>query len=148
MEGTIAAEMAIQLQDQGETVQWLGLLDTWAFSADNPRLIEIAALRANQQYEYFKTQLHQLSGDTRFFEQLYQHHATLLKEHAISDVHCSTYLFKAEVTKGVQHDEPSNYWKPYIKSPLRIYLTPGTHNTMLNEPNVVTLADYIQQGFN
>ncbi|WP_019217791.1 thioesterase domain-containing protein [Legionella tunisiensis] len=54
--GLIAAEIALQLQHQGETVAWLGLLDTWAFSADNPALVKVASARMNEQYNRFKEQ--------------------------------------------------------------------------------------------
>lgn len=142
MGGTVACEVAHQLQHRGENVAWLGLFDTWAFSADNQTLLDIARLRAKQQLSYYKENLQDFCKDS-FFNSLYKHHAKILADYKLQPLNCSIYLFKASET--IEYDDSTNYWKPYASLGYKVYIVSGSHNTILTAPHVDMLKEKIRQ---
>ena len=117
MGGLIALEMARQLQAQGEEVQLLALFDTKAPDAEEEfAVIDDASLLASFAL-HLGLSPEQIQDATD---------ASVLLEHAKA---ANIALFRAAETSNLGWEN------------LEVYNAPGSHMTILREPNVSVLAE-------
>ena len=116
--GTVALEIANQLLQAGERVNFIGLLDSWP-------------VYSNKFWE------------KEFFEQLMLQQFIPLVDAKITFFKAEELwpVFKEMATS-------SNCWEPFSTKPVDTHRVPGNHETMFWEPHVQMLADKIHQSIN
>lgn len=146
MGGVVAIEIARQLSEQKETIQWVGLIDSWAISVDHPKHINYFKQRITKEYASLKNRLNAANEETMILLNLFQHHVKLLTELKIAQLPFSVILFKAEDSVDGDYPEGSevNFWDLYSKLPIKIYPIPGDHKTIFDQKNIKTLAGQLE----
>lgn len=162
--GVIAFEMAQQLTRRGERVASLALIDSYVpkYSGEVEPLLEIDAAVAflrrlgldEERVEHFRHlafdaqvafMLEQAQKAAVVPDEITVNHALLARHigNAMAQYRPMPYqghtlLLKASESPHTQ--EPTNGWAPYVGSQLEARMVPGTHFTMVEEPNVKVLA--------
>ena len=146
--GTVAAEISHQLQEQGDTVNFLGLFDTWAAFTEAFNSRERLEKTLWRQYHFLKERLkdHNIANPESWLDLNYQR-LQLLLQYPHSHVQTPIHLFKAQDIEPEYQDlnEPSNHWSQYAKQPMTLYSVPGNHESLLVEPHVKTLAKLLTE---
>ncbi|EKN4689223.1 amino acid adenylation domain-containing protein [Yersinia ruckeri] len=147
--GTIAQGIAVKLQELGEEVAFLGLLDTyppetqdWHAPIEAEALAEVARER-----EVFMA----VAGDEQeerrnMFEQIqanYDDAVGLLSAATTAVYHGETTLFVATQTQP-EGDTPAAIWAPYVKN-LRTYPLDCSHITMMSPDTLKVLGPLLDQ---
>jgi polyketide synthase PksJ len=131
---TLAVEVARQLRNKDEAVKPLILFDGWAKFSDQQHLEEIFKAAIFREHK-------SLSVDKNFAELSWER-MRLLLNYQIPEIKDKLILFKAQKLlpeyQSINH--PNNYWDHYTKGCIDTYVIPGDHETMLAEPNVLTLT--------
>ncbi|MEE9452109.1 MAG: amino acid adenylation domain-containing protein, partial [Gammaproteobacteria bacterium] len=138
----MAVEMARQLLAQGKAVQFIGLLDGWAFYPDTVKTREFLQTHMRKQHQEVQRQLAMLAvDDIQPFIDLHWHRAHLLANHPLTFVDAHLTVFKAAQTslalKSVEVAD--NHWSAHCRS-LELISVPGDHETMFYDPHVQVLA--------
>jgi len=171
--GMLALEMARQLRDQGESVPFLGLFDTWAPGYPRYRplwrralahLATLARLPAREGREYVQVRLRALGSFTsrRSAMALRLAAAALgrpspaaafalegpylwaLREYAPRPYSGPITLFRAlGQPVGCVHD-PTNGWAGLARGRLEVHEVPGEHASLIFEPNVRAWAPLLR----
>jgi amino acid adenylation domain-containing protein len=140
--GTIALEIANQLLQSGEKVNFIGLLDSWPVYSKKfweKEFFEQLMLQQFQRMDFTK--------DFQFLLKLQKHRMSMLRYYKIPLVNAKITFFKAEELWPVFKEMPvsSSCWEPFSTKPVDTHMVPGNHETMFWEPHVQVLADKIHQ---
>ncbi len=144
----ISVEIAKQLQILGEEVGFVGLLDGWA--AFPQMLEERAFFEANmrRQYNAMKNKF-QAKGisNAEHLLALQWHRSQMFRAYKTPFLNTKLTLFKATVTVEIfkNIDGLYNHWEQYSPFPIELYLVPGGHESMFQEPNVKFLAKVMDE---
>lgn len=142
---SVATEIAHQLLEAGERVNYLGLIDGWGkfsktkFDIDYVRAI-IHLYKRQDITEYDDHVENQI-----FWEELLQHRLETMLRYKHKTLSIKLTLFKAtELLPEYQEiDAEDNHWSPYSNVPIDVFSITGNHNTMLQDSNAAVLAKSI-----
>lgn len=143
---TVVIEIAHQLLAQNQSIHFVGLFDGWA---------ALSGLQLKS--DYAKTLILHHEGfdeaalvpkdvsNPALWENLLKHRLEMMVKYKIKKVHTKLSLFKAEdiLSEYQEINAPDNHWSDYATL-LDVYPVPGDHNTMLQNPNVTSLASFIR----
>jgi len=146
--GNLSVEMAYQLKNKGESVAFIGLLDAWAYYPES---------LLNQEYfeSLMRRQYHNLHRE--FMAKGIQHAEQFLElqfkriqmshRYQPPSIDFPLTLFKAADTLPLfkSIESPANRWEDYTAKNIVTYRVPGDHETMFQDPQVVTLVHYLNQ---
>lgn len=149
--GVMALEIAKQLSSKGENTKKIFMFDSWA---RYPERIQNKAFFDKLMQEQTK-QLEQefkklgISESKRWID-LQWKRASLIWDYKLpKDSNHEVILFKAKTPphhfEEIEH--PNNYWNNYIKQ-LTTITTPGTHESIFQEPNLKQLASAFKNSLN
>ncbi|MCI0396601.1 MAG: amino acid adenylation domain-containing protein [Chloroflexi bacterium] len=171
MGGTIAFEMARQLQSQGEEVAFLALLDTPArFTPENAGDVDEVEVLTNVARQYHiplaANELDQVAPDQllpyfieqaraanivppdlsqlRHYLDVYKLHNRIVLDYTPAIFSGRITLFRASEGFSEERDGPALGWEQYSTQPLEIHPVPGDHGTMAFEPHVQVLAEQLR----
>jgi amino acid adenylation domain-containing protein len=135
--GNVAYEIANRLQQQGQAVNLLALIDSWATYAN-----------ALQNENGFKT--HFKTGDNPLPKQLINlawEREQLLLNHSLSTTHQEIVLFKASYLLDLYQsiEDPTNGWANYNKGKILCHTVDGNHETIINNKNSRTILHLIKR---
>jgi len=148
MGGLIAFEMVQQLQRAGQEIALLALLDSQTPASFGETDINDEAL-----LRYFKSDRNALYGadwdgpDSDQLSRLFQ--VFRANVHAMMSYEPKRYagritFFRASDRRADAPEDPIDEWKSLAADGVEVHLAPGTHHTMLKEPAVLVLADWIK----
>lgn len=140
---TIVVEVIKQLEEQGEQVACAALIDGFAdFSLVKQRFLHD---RSNYLQELQNLMPGDISEDSPYFETMCQRLDMLLK-YQVPTIKTPVVLFKAKdvLQKFEVLSSADNGWGKY-STVAKVYEIPGTHETMLAEPNVTWLAKSLNE---
>jgi amino acid adenylation domain-containing protein len=143
MGGTIAFEIAHQLQRSGEKINFLALLDSWAVFTDQFRDKHFFAEKMRAQLGSIEKKLKSsisLNIDSMLSSQWSR--MQLLLKYKPKILSCKITLFKAEKLLPEYEiiNNSSNHWYQYSNLPIECYTTPGDHDTLMLVPNINVLS--------
>lgn len=139
---TMAVEVAKQLQAFGEKIQFVALLDGWAFYPEVVETREFLEKQMNGHYEKMKAELAEYCDDRiNVMVDLHWQRAHLLRAYSVSSIDFPLTLFKPAETIDVLKpiDSSDNHWGKYCSN-LDVIRVLGDHETMFYEPQVKILA--------
>jgi amino acid adenylation domain-containing protein len=166
--GNIAYEVARQLTQRGETVAFLGLIDSFASLFGNPMpdhadlLLAFAekegvivedqdlfrSLAHNEQIQYMldavKTQgmviaNFDASNVTRIMD-VYRATVQAISTYEVQRYTGSVDLFACAKAPGRDLSAPCSGWQELIAGDFRVHAVPGGHYSVIEQPDVATLA--------
>jgi len=132
---TVAFEMAHQLQHQGASIEFLGLMDGWARYPEQLMQDNSVSLLTNTSQQLTKAHYDQLVA-------LEEYRKKLLLDYHLPVVSCEVTLFKAQELWSVFNliNDPYNGWRPFVRGKINLHTIPGTHESMFFNPHVDELA--------
>ncbi|MBB71459.1 MAG: hypothetical protein CMF50_03575 [Legionellales bacterium] len=143
--GTVAVEMAEQLQASGEVVSPVVLLDAWAKYPAEVSTEKYVDNYINSQYAKLASSL-----EPKVFNNIpkprlrvHRHRARLLEAYQFTMAQLpDIVLFKAlDLLPVLQDfDEPYNYWQELTSQDIAVYSVPGDHDSMFSQLNIRELA--------
>lgn len=145
---TVVTEMTYQLLKQNEQVNFVGLLDGWAaFSNVQLDANYIETLKTHQHENAESTFMLSDFENPVLWKIMLQDRLDMMSAYAIKKLNTKLVLFKAKevLPEYMDIDSKDNHWAEHSTYPMPVYVVPGDHNTMLQAPNVKTLARYIQR---
>lgn len=142
--GGVAFAITKQLEQNGEKVSFLGLIDSWREFSDvlkDKNYLKTMLLSQKKTLNFAGEQEHALNAD-RWFD-LQWHRMELFAAYSSEKINTAISLFKADelMPEYMQGNEASNHWQKYSAAPIKIYKVPGNHQTMMEEPNIKVLAE-------
>ena len=129
--GNLVYEVAHLLQQEGQKIDLLAMIDSWAINAQE-----------QQNESYFKKQFQTWNQTylTQIVELAWKREVFLLN-HSLSKMNQEMVLFKAshllDDYKAIEH--PTNGWSRYNKGTIICHKIDGTHDTIINANNSVTV---------
>lgn len=152
--GTIAVEITRQLIQLGEKIQFVFLLDTWAkiFHSNTIEIQDHIKTILMTQYESTKRSEHRKLIkssvsiiDLEFWLKLGMHHMDLVFNYQPpTQLDTQLILFKAQESVGAAlgnlTSETNNYWHEVCNQSILVHEIPGSHESILQHPNVRTIA--------
>ncbi len=163
----IAYEMARQLENGGESADFVGIVDS---PPPNRRPETKTPLRyyASRALYYMRDRrlLHALSWQyklniqsklvTRFggaqakrIEEVRRVHKEAFENYvAPCDFKGTLTVFRSSELASFEDKQWHNRWSELTEGEMRVDVVPGTHATLLHEPNVQVLAEKLEQGLN
>jgi polyketide synthase PksJ len=145
---TVVAEVAYQLLKEKERVNFIGLLDGWgSFSSMQTDGNYVRVIMERLQQDNSTNVLPKGIENEVLWEELLQHRLTMMLNHPLKKITAKLSLFKAsEILLEYQEiNAEDNHWSAYSSFPIDLYPVPGNHNSMLQEPNSIILAKYVQE---
>ena len=146
--GVIAFEITQQLLNTGESVEFLGLIDSWSLFSDKFKDRSFFEKSLHKQQNDLKNKLHDSrSISVKKWFDLQWARMKLLLDYKPKQLNKEIHLYKAsEILEEYQPvDEPYNHWQQYSTKPIRLYKMNGDHNTIIEEPNVIKLAQVLNE---
>jgi thioesterase domain-containing protein len=169
MGGVIAFEMSQQLQQQGQEVALLALMDSWAPvcipEQDDAMLLvqfaqelgvpitteEFLQVDPDDQLTYFVEQARLANAlppgvgieQARRLLNVYKNNYRAIRSYSPQLNQCRITLFRASEHLTETHD-PAPAWNNLTAQGMEIYDVPGNHLTMNREPHVRILAERLQ----
>ncbi|MCK4608134.1 MAG: alpha/beta fold hydrolase, partial [Gammaproteobacteria bacterium] len=148
--GIVAFEMAKQLQDNGEQIKLVVMLDSWAAFPDSLRDKISFKNIMQQQQELLKSQLSSnitIPNPDAWLDLQWDRMQSLYDYQPDSKLNLPVALFKATelYPENVSIDDPHNHWQQYNNMPIITVNVPGNHDNMHMEPNTKELAEQLQQ---
>lgn len=158
--GTIAFELALQLQKMGETIEFLGLIDSAPPLPKQKRENEVvlnttlpAGLTKERVLELIPQEWKSaIPGiDTLSFAELVPYvHIVLSLDHARhsyvpNSTLSSTVHYFAATDSPIKNE---NGWQPYIKEEIQHYYLEGDHYSIVRNPQVAELARLMTSALN
>jgi len=154
--GTVAFEMARQLQAAGEQVTQLALLDTFPgkYEPATSLLLKLGKMPAREQFDYIQRKTGQYARNwKRRFDRIFLPQALKNVRRGIHEAgtHYSPTPYSGDITlfrasekslRGV-NDEFAG-WRQLATGNLEVVEIPGGHVSMLSEPQVQTLAEQLK----
>jgi len=141
---TVALEIAKQLHKIKEQINFIPLLDGWAFYPDTLLDFEIFQETMSRQYVALRSKFATANITNKIEDllELQRYRINMLWDYKLERVDDPLVLFKAEdllpVFKNIE--SPCNHWDNYTSQPIPVHIIPGNHETMFEEPNVRVLA--------
>lgn len=142
---SVVMEIAHQLEKRQKFVSFVGLIDGFGVTEkqeySQEYIHKLIKLHAD------KKQILNNNDKQQVFEDLVRERLHMLQNHTHKKIMAPVSLFKAqEILKEYQTlDCKDNHWSKYLALPLKVITIPGDHNTMLEKPNVQTLAHELEQ---
>ena len=154
--GTVAFEMARQLQARGERVDLLALLDTFPgkYEPATSLLLKLGKMPARDQFDYIQRKTGQYARNwKRRIDRIFLPQALKNVRRGIHEAgtHYSPHAYSGDITlfrasekslRGV-HDSYAG-WRDLAVGKLEIIEIPGGHVSMLSEPQVEALAEQLK----
>lgn len=133
--GNVLYEVAHVLQQQGEEIKLLAMIDSWSVHS-----------QVQQDESYFKTQLQRLKLPESLLDLAWKREKLLLN-HVHSNLNQDIVLFKAaHLLDDYQLiDCFDNGWSICNRGRIRCYKINGDHNTIMNAENIKTILHFIHQ---
>ncbi len=143
---TVAIEIAKQLQTRGEIVEFVGLLDGWAFyhALENDKSNFDQVMREQNQ-RIFTNFIQNDITYADFLLNLQWQREKMLSCYQIPKLDMKLTLLKAMELWDIFKQESLNGWQNFTTKPVDCHLVPGNHETMFYEPNVQILASKLNQ---
>ncbi len=143
----MVTEIAHQLLEQNEQVQFVGLLDGWAtFSNAQHDIHHAETLKLHHQTMDGTNLLPGGVDNPTLWETMLQQRLRLMSSYSIKRLNIELTLFKAKSIlqeyQAINHAD--NHWSAHSSIPIQCHSVPGDHNTMLQKHNVAALAEKIQ----
>jgi amino acid adenylation domain-containing protein len=145
--GLVAYEMAQQLQRAGQEVELLALLDTHTASAWG---LELSEENLSLQFESDMRALHGTAGvglDSDQLGRLFQ----VFRGNAHATVSYQPQRYPGRITFFRPSDrlsetayDPIEEWRNLAGDGVEVHVVPGNHYTILKEPAVLVLADWLK----
>ncbi|WP_347252409.1 acyltransferase domain-containing protein, partial [Legionella sp.] len=134
--GNILFEIASKLLKQGEKVNLLALIDSWAIKSP-----------ALKNETYFKLYFKEASGLSDEITNLAWKREQLSLAHSISKLDHEMLLFKASYLSDIYRtiDDPTNGWAKYNKGKIICHALEGNHDTVMNANNSKIILQLIEQ---
>ena len=156
MGGLIALEMARQLQAQGEEVRLVALFDTKAPDGEEEVIDEESLLASFALHLGLSPEQIQEAADASVLLERAKAASIIPHDMSLARLSQQFRVFKANVRAARSYrlnDLPANIalFRATERSPglgwenLEVYDTPGSHMTMLREPNVSVLAERLAE---
>ncbi len=145
---TTSVEMARQLNTSGKEVAFIASLDGWAKYPDDLKNRQYFEEGLRQQFETLKLQFKEKNIHSA--EQLFDLQWTRAKQNAAYTFPESKLskitLFKASTSTPAfsKIEDANNYWDKVFNQ-VEVYMVPGAHDTMFQEPHVQELAKRLRQ---
>jgi thioesterase domain-containing protein/acyl carrier protein len=157
--GLVAYEMACQLRTRGSNLSFIGLIDTYLPSWFEDILQSKENIRGFLSDEIMRAKLtfdrpltdkdYRASADTimdpdlnRTFEVYYKHYNYMVA-YKPKPVQATIHFFEAMQTHELRSGFPADKWRALAVNGLHKFLVPGNHYTMMQNPNVSTVANYL-----
>jgi amino acid adenylation domain-containing protein len=140
---TVSVEVARKIQELGEKVCFIPILDGWAIYPN--KLLNDSYFKdtMNRQHEQLRAQFaaKNIENMESIFDLQWQR-LTLLWKYKMLPVEHKIILFKSEELLPAFRtiESPLNYWDDYAMCPIDVHAIPGDHETMFQEPYVAVLA--------
>jgi polyketide synthase PksJ len=138
---TLAAEVARQLRLNGDTIKVLFFFDGWAkFSAEQ----NIEAI-----FKDAIMQIYDNRPDSQKLSNMAWQRMRMLLNYDVKPIQEPVFLYKAQtlLPEYIEINEPYNYWTKHVVNPIHLAHVPGDHETILDEPNIKTLASLLDTMF-
>ena len=134
--GSIAIEMAKQLEEQGEKVSLVMLIDSWTRYTERFRDREFFESIFRE-----KTRGSDLLNYSLLWSELYWLRTQVLLAHTPSHIQANCVLFKADTLarEYIDLDSPDNGWQNYVSN-LEIVNIQGDHESILKGQNAIDLS--------
>lgn len=131
---TLAAEVARQLRMTNDTTQVLFFFDGWAKFSDEQHIETI--------FKDTIIQLYDNRPDSKKLSDMAWERMRILLKYDVQPIQEPVFLYKAKTLLPEYRDinDPYNYWTQHVSTPIHLQHVPGTHETILDEPNIKTLA--------
>ena len=145
---TVAMEIAYQLLQKNERINFIGLFDGWGtFSQQQIDASYVKSIMLRLQQDPAFRFLPKITDNVSLWEGMLEHRLTMMLTHQLKKIDAQLTLFKAEelLSEYEEINVEDNHWSAYSTLPIKVYHAPGNHNTMLQKPNSTTLARHIQQ---
>ncbi|CDZ78479.1 Polyketide synthase PksJ [Legionella massiliensis] len=146
---TVITEITYQLLELKEEVQFIGLIDGWASFSD--KQLASNYVETLQQYHQEHSEIAAIIPpnleNTQLWETMLQHRLDMMRSYPIKKINAKLSLFKAsEILPEYQEiDAGDNHWLDYSTSSINCHTIPGNHNSILEKPNVLVLANKMQE---
>lgn len=144
---SVTIEIAHQLLEDQKSVNFVGLIDGWGkfsktkFDADYVKdIIHLHKQDPNQP------DLSSNLESQALWEKLLNHRLKMMLQYKHKKLPIKLTLFKATelLPEYKSINTKDNHWSQYSSLPIDVFEVPGDHNTMLQDPNVQTLAEFLQ----
>ncbi len=147
--GTISIEIAKQMLDSGEEVNFVGLMDARPsysekfWDKDFLKRLMLGEEHNNEPSEAIKQNLSNLP----FLLSLYHQRSLMLRGYKLPIINAKIVFFQAREVWPVFKEVklPLDCWQGYSSQSVEIHMVPGNHESMFNELNVKVLAKKIEQ---
>ncbi|HEX7331486.1 MAG TPA: amino acid adenylation domain-containing protein, partial [Pyrinomonadaceae bacterium] len=149
MGGLIAFEMAQQLQNVGQEVALLALLDTHTPSV----LDQTTQTDDGKLFAQFKSDMKSMYGleepdldsdHLNQFFQVYRGNVHAMNRYEPQRFPGRITYFRPTSRIGNRTYEPIEEWRGLAADGVEVHMVPGNHYTMLHEPAVLVLADWLK----
>jgi phthiocerol/phenolphthiocerol synthesis type-I polyketide synthase E len=146
--GIVAFEIASKLRAQGEEVEFLGLIDSWgAIVQDFLENKNVEKKLDNYISLVKKCSLADKHDTEKFWSSFHKKMIKMIIAYKPKKADIKLTLFKAQDFENFfdSSRDDSNGWKDLTNFDIDRYSIPGNHDSMLEEPNVQTLAEKINE---
>ena len=144
---SVVTEVAHQLLECNESVDFIGLIDGWGkFSKTKFDIDYVKDIIHLHKQDPNLPDLPNKLDNQGLWEKLLQHRLDIMLDYQHKEIPVKLTLFKAtELLSEYEHrDANDNHWSQYCSLPITIFKIPGDLNTMLQPPNSKILAKFIQ----
>jgi thioesterase domain-containing protein/acyl carrier protein len=144
--GFVVVDMAKQLQEKGQDVEFLGVIDAWARYTETFNSMDRLNVSTERQYRLLKARLQEfdIEHPKRWLHHMYDRLQLNLR-YQVPVINSPLVLFKATELypeyAGMQDD--TNHWQKYCGQLVKHHLIPGNHDTMMLSPQVSVLAQHL-----
>lgn len=142
---SVATEIAYQLLAANERVHFVGLIDGWGKFSKTKFDIDYVRAIIHLYKPQNSTDSTNHIENQNFWEELLQQRLEMMLRYKHKKLPIKLTLFKAEtlLPEYQEIDAEDNHWSAYSSLPIEVFHISGDHNTMLQDPNIDTLATYI-----
>jgi thioesterase domain-containing protein len=144
--GLVALEMAQQLRHAGDEVSLLAMIDTlpnWRGWPIDRRLLYLLRRMARSAIGLFTSRPSAAVDIPAHVEAVTQGTSAASARYRPATYQGTLTLLLADVPNP-DFAHPESFWRRYARD-LRVYRIPGTHDSILKEPNVSVVADVLTQ---
>ncbi|AGT08114.1 type I polyketide synthase [Paracoccus aminophilus] len=147
--GMVAFDLARRLQKTGESVAWLGMIDSPGpgqttkrqVQGDDAHVLDYVRTSAPDMYPTFRRLAEQNPG----FLRTWRLHNLALERYNPDPLDVKIHFFRANERDEVIADHPEHGWIPLARDGIDIRPIPGNHLTMTAEPHARVLGTLLQQ---
>jgi polyketide synthase PksJ len=134
--GTLCYEIASLLQQRGETVALLGMIDSWAINSP-----------LGKNKDAFSTFIHSLHSEHNpKLSELSWKRQELLLNHSITHTSQRIILFKAKelLSEYQAINDPTNGWSQYTNNEVVCYELPGNHHSIMEARSIRLISEILK----